>query len=279
MLPDSPPPASSAPRSVPVAHDDEGAPYALLDVDRAARTGVPEAVYAPGKTVDQVVRTVTALVAAGVTPVLATRCSSEQHAALVDAVPGALVGGDVAAWNVRAPVNARCIVVSAGTADQRAATEAAVTMRAFGFDVDEVSDVGIAGVHRLIERVDQLRAADALIVVAGMEGALPTAIAGLVDTPLVAVPTSAGYGSSFEGMTALAAMTASCAPGVSVVGIDNGFGAACVVARWFGRLAGSANEVSEQASEPTIGYGGHERNEKERSDLSAHVRTGSVADG
>jgi NCAIR mutase (PurE)-related protein len=97
-----------------------------------------------------------------------------------------------------------------------------------------VNDVGIAGLHRLLDRLDDLRRVDALIVIAGMEGALPTAVAGLVDTPLVAVPTSTGYGSSFEGITALAAMTASCAPGVSVVGIDNGVGAACVVVRWLG---------------------------------------------
>ncbi|MEQ9161432.1 MAG: AIR carboxylase family protein, partial [Ilumatobacter fluminis] len=112
------------------------------------------------------------------------------------------------------------------------ADEAAITLDALGHDVTRIDDVGVAGVHRLLDRADDLAALDVLIVVAGMEGALPTAVAGLVDTPLVAVPTSTGYGSSFDGMTALAAMTASCAPGVSVVGIDNGFGAACVVARW-----------------------------------------------
>ena len=203
-----------------------------LDPDRAARTGVPEIVYAPGKTVAQVGSAVSGLLEAGVSPVIAARCSPEQVAGLVADRPDVdVVGATVVARS--APANdRRVVVVTAGTADQMVAAEAAATLRAFGFEVERINDVGVAGVHRLLERVDELRRADALVVVAGMEGALPTAVAGLVDTPLVAVPTSTGYGSSFEGITALAAMTASCAPGVSVVGIDNGVGAACVLVRW-----------------------------------------------
>jgi NCAIR mutase (PurE)-related protein len=207
-------------------------PEIVLDAGRAERTGVPEIVYAPGKTVVQVRQAVLGLMAAGVAPVIAARCSPAQVAGVVAVLPDAVVeGATVVARGV--PANGhRVTVVTAGTADQVVACEAAATLRAFGTAVARVDDVGVAGIHRLLGRVDELRAADALVVIAGMEGALPTAVAGLVDTPLVAVPTSAGYGSSFEGITALAAMTASCAPGVSVVGIDNGLGAACVVVRW-----------------------------------------------
>ncbi len=203
-----------------------------LDPDRGRRTGVPEIVYAPGKSSEQVVAAFTALAAAGVAPVLAARCTPEQVAALTEAVPDAVVTAGVVAAAGLADRGHRVAVVTAGTADQHVADEAAATLTAFGFGVDRIDDVGVAGVHRLLARADDLRAADALIVIAGMEGALPTAVAGLVDTPLVAVPTSTGYGSSFEGITALAAMTASCAPGVSVVGIDNGVGAACTIVRW-----------------------------------------------
>lgn len=203
-----------------------------LDPDRGARTGVPEIVYAPGKTVTQVVAAFAGLLDRGVAPVIAARCSPEQLAAVVEAVPEACVTGALVAARQLADNGRRVAVVTAGTADQHVAAETAATLAAFGFGVDRIDDVGVAGIHRLLGRVDDLRAADALVVLAGMEGALPTAVAGLVDTPLVAVPTSTGYGSSFEGITALAAMTASCAPGVSVVGIDNGLGAACTIVRW-----------------------------------------------
>ena len=203
-----------------------------LDPDRAARTGVPEIVYAPGKTVVQVGAAMSGLLAAGVAPVIAARCSKEQAASLMEVCPDVDIDGATVVARSLPANGLRVAVVTAGTADQVVAAEASATLRAFGFEVERVNDVGVAGVHRLLERVAELRRVDALVVIAGMEGALPTAVAGLVDTPLVAVPTSTGYGSSFEGITALAAMTASCAPGVSVVGIDNGVGAACVVARW-----------------------------------------------
>lgn len=203
-----------------------------LDPDRAARTGIPEIVYAPGKSVAQVVAAMSGLLAAGVAPVIAARCSPEQVAGLVAVRPDAEVDGATVVARSLPANDVRVAVVTAGTADQAVASEASATLRAFGVEVERVNDVGVAGVHRLLERIEELRRAAALVVIAGMEGALPTAVAGLVDTPLVAVPTSTGYGSSFEGITALAAMTASCAPGVSVVGIDNGVGAACVVVRW-----------------------------------------------
>jgi pyridinium-3,5-biscarboxylic acid mononucleotide synthase len=203
-----------------------------LDPDRSARTGVPEIVYAPGKTAVQVGAAMSGLLAAGVAPVIAARCSQEQVARLMEVLPDVDIDGTTAVARSLPANGLRVAVVTAGTADQVVAAEASATLRAFGFEVERVNDVGVAGVHRLLARVEELRRVDALVVIAGMEGALPTAVAGLVDTPLVAVPTSAGYGSSFEGFTALAAMTASCAPGVSVVGIDNGIGAACVIVRW-----------------------------------------------
>jgi NCAIR mutase (PurE)-related protein len=205
-----------------------------LDRARGPRTGVPEIVYAPGKTAEQVRDAMRGLLDAGVSPVIATRCSTAQIETVATVWPDAVVDGSTVVLNTAAAKQRRVAVVTAGTADQLVAAEAASTLRAFGVSVDRVNDVGIAGLHRLLDRLDDLRRVDALIVIAGMEGALPTAVAGLVDTPLVAVPTSTGYGSSFEGITALAAMTASCAPGVSVVGIDNGVGAACVVVRWLG---------------------------------------------
>ena len=192
---------------------------------------MPEAVYSPGKTPEHVRDIVLELIDRGVEPVIATRCDDQHRAALAD-VADPHVLGRTSVWMPSGPTGCRAGVVTAGTADHLVADEAAVTLDALGHEVTRIDDVGIAGVHRLLDRADDLAALDVLIVVAGMEGALPTAVAGLVDTPLVAVPTSTGYGSSFDGMTALAAMTASCAPGVSVVGIDNGFGAACVVARW-----------------------------------------------
>ncbi|MFZ4811862.1 MAG: nickel pincer cofactor biosynthesis protein LarB [Ilumatobacteraceae bacterium] len=208
-----------------------------LDPDRSARTGVPEIVYAPGKTAVQVGAAMSGLLTAGVAPVIAARCSPEQVARLMEVLPDVDIDGTTAVARSLPANGLRVAVVTAGTADQVVAAEASATLRAFGFEVERVNDVGVAGVHRLLARVEELRRVDALVVIAGMEGALPTAVAGLVDTPLVAVPTSAGYGSSFEGFTALAAMTASCAPGVSVVGIDNGIGAACVIVRWLRVLA------------------------------------------
>ena len=135
-------------------------------------------------------------------------------------------------WREPSPTRAeRVLIASAGTADTPVADEAAITLRAHGFDADRLHDIGVAGLHRLLAHVDRVTSADAVIVVAGMEGALASVIGGLTAAPVVAVPTSVGYGAALEGVTALLAMLASCASGVTVVGIDNGFGAACAVAR------------------------------------------------
>ena len=129
----------------------------------------------------------------------------------------------------------RVLIASAGTADTPVADEAAITLRAHGFDADRLHDIGVAGLHRLLAHLDRVTTADAVIVVAGMEGALASVIGGLTAAPVVAVPTSVGYGAALDGVTALLAMHASCASGVTVVGIDNGFGAACAVARMLRR--------------------------------------------
>jgi hypothetical protein len=205
---------------------------AHVDHHRALRQGLPEAVYGPGKTPEQCVRIVGELLANGTGPVLLTRATEEQVKA-VAAVhgPGQEQGGSVL---YRPPERARpgrVLVVTAGTADGPVADECTLTLVAHGFDPVRLDDVGVAGLHRLLAHLDTVTAADAVVVLAGMEGALASVVGGLTGAPVVAVPTSVGYGASLEGVTALLAMHASCASGVTVVGIDNGYGAACAVAR------------------------------------------------
>lgn len=205
---------------------------ALVDHHRSLRQGMPEAIYGPGKTPDQCARIVAELLANGNGPVLLTRATSEQLAATTEANGPAEVFGGCALW--RAPEQGRrerVLVVTAGTSDTPIADEAAMTLRAYGLEPDRLSDVGVAGLHRLLAHLDRITEADAAIVVAGMEGALASVIGGLTSRPVVAVPTSVGYGAGLEGVTALLAMHASCASGISVVGIDNGFGAACAIHR------------------------------------------------
>lgn len=204
------------------------APYAelshsLVDSHRALRTGDPEVVYAAGKTTQQVLDNVAALRATS-SRVLVTRCSPE----IAEALGG--TGRTVLVGDAPAP-RGRIAVLAAGTSDWPVAEEAAITATAFGTSVDRVDDVGVAGLHRLIAARSVLDQADVVIVVAGMEGALPSVVGGLVGTPLVAVPTSIGYGASFGGLAALLGMLNSCAPGVTVVNIDNGFGAGVFAAR------------------------------------------------
>jgi hypothetical protein len=198
------------------------------------RTGDPEVVYAEGKTDDQVVALLGALRdAPGDRPAMATRLTPSMVQRIGEAFPDALVD-EVAACAVIGDFptpHGAVVVVSAGTSDERVAAEAALVARAFGAGVQRVADAGVAGIHRLLAERDRLAEADCLIVVAGMEGALPSVVGGLVGTPLVAVPTSVGYGASFGGLAALLAMLNSCAPGVTVVNIDNGFGAGVFAAR------------------------------------------------
>lgn len=201
------------------------------DTDRAARTGEPEVVLAEGKSAEQVARAMRALLDAGVAPVLATRCTADQAAAVPEAAYDEAARLLVARPLPRQPRLGTVAVVTAGTSDLGVATEAVAVLRAFGTPVELVADVGVAGLHRLLAAAPQLREASVIITVAGMEASLPTVLAGLVPAPVVAVPTSVGYGASFSGLAALLGMLSSCAPGISVVNIDNGFGAALVARR------------------------------------------------
>ena len=221
----------------------EAVPDARVDHHRELRTGHPEAIYGPGKTPRQIADIARSLAAKAAGAVLITRATPEQAAAALAAVPGARFDERsrlVVVKPSRDAVAATVAVVAAGTSDLPVAEEASVALEAAGVaTVLRITDVGVAGVHRVLEHRAAFEAADALVVVAGMEGALPSVVAGLTSTPIVAVPTSVGYGASFEGLTALLAMMSSCAPGVSVVNIDNGFGAAQVAFRIARRVAGT----------------------------------------
>jgi NCAIR mutase (PurE)-related protein len=210
--------------------------YANVDHHRELRQGLPEAVYGPGKQPDHCVGIVGELLGAGTGPVVLSRASAEQIEAVVAAFPTAHVDGSTVVWRplpVREDV-APVVVVTAGTADLAVAGECLATLAAFGLPSRQLADVGVAGIHRLLARVEDLQMASAVVVVAGMEGALASVVGGLTGAPVVAVPTSVGYGASLQGVTALLAMLSSCASGLVVVGIDNGFGAAFAVHRILG---------------------------------------------
>ena len=207
-------------------------PHARVDTHRGLRQGLPEVIFGPGKTAVQIVEIVRVLQDSGES-VLVTRLEAE----MADAVRRVLSDGEYdpvarILWFGPAEVpvvgKGTVAVVTAGTADLPVAAEAAGVARRFGNEVDLLQDVGVAGVHRLLASVERLRAARVLIVVAGMEGALPSVVGGLVDKPVIAVPTSVGYGASLGGLAALLGMLTSCASNVTVVNIDNGFGAANV---------------------------------------------------
>jgi NCAIR mutase (PurE)-related protein len=205
--------------------------FAKLDHHRALRTGMPEVIFAAGKTTDQVSRIFAHMTKAGGN-VLATRASRECFEAVHSAEPRATyheMARAITLEQTGAPAGKGNIcVVCAGTSDLPVAEEAAVTSRLMGNETELIADVGVAGIHRLLAQKESLQSARVLIVCAGMEGALPTVVAGLVNAPVLAVPTSVGYGASFGGVAALLGMLNTCSPNVSVVNIDNGFGAACI---------------------------------------------------
>jgi len=208
--------------------------FARVDADRARRTGDPEVVYGEGKTPAQVVDILATLHDRHPErAVLATRLSAEAQALVTDRLPDAEID-QVARAATIGPLPATrgtVAVIAAGTSDAPVAAEAALTARVHGAGVRRIDDVGVAGLHRLLEARDRFADADCLVVVAGMEGALPSVVGGLTGIPLVAVPTSVGYGASFGGLAALLGMLNSCAPGVVVVNIDNGYGAGVFAAR------------------------------------------------
>lgn len=208
--------------------------FACLDHHRQLRTGMPEVIYGEGKTAEQIAAIITSMQERGCERILATRVSAEKAALVGERCPGLRYHDEARILTLAAPQKPRgrgmILVVAAGTSDLSVAREAAVTAEYLGNEVEIIIDVGVAGLHRLLGKKKQIEVASVLIVVAGMEGALPSVIGGLVDKPVIAVPTSVGYGTGFGGVAALLGMLNSCAPGVAVVNIDNGFGAACVAA-------------------------------------------------
>lgn len=213
--------------------------FARLDNDRAERQGFPEVVYCAGKTTEQCVQIMLALSERN-DNVLATRASAEVYAAVKEKLSDAVYYADariIALERKPLPKDEKRViaVVTAGTSDIPVAAEAAITAQIMGNKVECIYDVGVAGIHRLFAQLDKLRSANVLIVVAGMEGAIASVVGGLVDKPVIAVPTSVGYGANFGGLSALLGMLNSCSAGVATVNIDNGFGA--------GRLASIINHM------------------------------------
>jgi NCAIR mutase (PurE)-related protein len=214
--------------------------FARVDHHRDLRLGLPEAVYGPGKTPEHCAAVVEELLRGSDGPVLLTRASDEQVKAAAAAGvtagvgPGALTeAGGLATLVFRpaAPRTGNVVVVTAGTADLPVAAECTAVLDGLGFAATLLADCGVAGLHRLLAELDTIGAADVVVVVAGMEGALASVIGGLTPAPVIAVPTSTGYGAALEGVTALLSMLSACSSGITVVGIDNGYGAACAVAR------------------------------------------------
>ena len=216
--------------------------HTIIDHDRERRTGAGEVIFGSGKSAAQISDIVASL-AARQSNVLVTRLEPDKHAALTHLPENAIYHAEaqILTWHAEQSENivqqptTSIAVVTAGTSDIGVAEEAALTAEFFGNPVTRIFDVGVAGLHRILSRLDDLRRARVLIVVAGMEGALPSVVGGLVEKPVIAVPTSVGYGAAFDGVAALLGMLTSCASGVSVVNIDNGFGA--------GFLANSINRL------------------------------------
>ncbi|MDR3206851.1 MAG: nickel pincer cofactor biosynthesis protein LarB [Oscillospiraceae bacterium] len=208
--------------------------FARIDHHRALRQGFPEVIFCPGKTPGQIEEIARRLAGGGATALLASRADRDAAAAVARALPGALYHetARLVSWGgLRQERPGLAAVVSAGTADLPVAEEAALTLEAVGHKADRVYDVGVAGLHRLLAVMGRINAAGVVVVVAGMEGALASVVGGLVSAPVVAVPTSVGYGASFGGLAALLSMLNACAAGVGVVNIDNGFGAAMLAAK------------------------------------------------
>ena len=213
--------------------------FAKIDTHRPARCGAPEAIFCQGKTPEQVAQIVQKM-NEGVHNILATRASAETFAAVQVLVPEAEYHESAKLIIVRKEAltpnpDRTILVMTAGTSDIPVAEEAALTAELMGHYVERVFDVGVAGIHRLFAQEEKIRSANVIVVAAGMEGALASVVGGLVDKPVIALPTSIGYGASFEGLAALLGMLNSCAAGIAVVNIDNGFGA--------GRLAAMINSM------------------------------------
>ncbi|PRY02412.1 nickel pincer cofactor biosynthesis protein LarB [Allonocardiopsis opalescens] len=207
--------------------------FARVDTAREARQGVAECVYAPGKRTGHITAIVAELLDRSDGPVLVTRVEAEPARTVLAAHPGGShdPAARLLAWRPAPPDGFRLAILTAGTADEPVAAEAAAVARAVGLEVTLFRDVGVAGLHRLLDCAEEVAAHDAVVVVAGMEGALASVVGGLVACPVVAVPVSTGYGAGLDGVTALLAMLSSCAAGLTVVNIDSGFGAAMAAHR------------------------------------------------
>lgn len=247
-------PADARARLAGYGSEDLG--FATIDHARELRTGWPEVVFGAGKAPEQVAVIAERIAARGHN-VLITRSTSEAYRLVSARLPRATHHEAARCITVEVapvvPLPGRVAIVCAGTSDLPAAEEAAVTAAFQGAAVTRIYDVGVAGIHRLLGRTAELREADVVVVVAGMEGALPSVVAGLIAAPVVAVPTSVGYGASFQGLAALLAMLNSCAAGLAVVNIDNGFGAghlACTILRSAVRLAERMPDPSSRSSDP-----------------------------
>ena len=220
--------------------------FATIDYERKDRCGVAEVIYGAGKTAEQIAEISINLIKSGESTILITRMDCKKASVVSERLKGEGISLDYDEISLAAVVGDYPIpsgigtvaVVTAGTSDQKVAKEAVVTLKALGNDVLESNDVGVAGLHRLMNRIDYIREATVVIAIAGMEGALASVIGGLADCPVIAVPTSVGYGANFSGLSALLSMLNSCASGVSVVNIDNGFGA--------GYLASMINHLGEK---------------------------------
>ncbi len=212
--------------------------YAKIDDERASRVGYPEVIYCEGKTVEQVVGIIKAMMKKNEN-ILGTRANKDMYEEVLKICPIAKyneLGRTITIKNKEYGLTTTYIgIVTAGTSDIPVAEEAAITAEIFGNRVERIYDVGVAGIHRLFNKLDEIRGAKVLVVIAGMEGALASVVGGLVDTPVIAVPTSVGYGANFNGLAPLLTMLNSCASGISVVNIDNGFGA--------GYLASMINKI------------------------------------
>ncbi|NLO89775.1 MAG: nickel pincer cofactor biosynthesis protein LarB [Clostridia bacterium] len=204
--------------------------FAKTDHHRALRKGMPEVILGMGKSPEEVQKIALSLWEKG-SNVLITRAEPEQYQAVVKKIPEARFykkPGIIAARRTKAPCLGCVSVISAGTSDLKVAEEAAVTLEFLGVKVNRLYDVGVAGIHRLLDKIKEIECGQVIVAVAGMDGALPSVVAGMVDKPVIAVPTSIGYGASFNGLAALLTMLNTCATGVGVVNIDNGFGAAAL---------------------------------------------------
>jgi NCAIR mutase (PurE)-related protein len=226
--------------------------FARVDTDRPRRRGMPEAIYCPGKTKHQIIEIMIALKQGG-QDVLATRATPEQYEAVGEAIPEAIYDSTASIITLDAGPRPEPVglvaVLCGGTSDIPVAEEAALTAERIGARVERIYDVGVAGIHRVVRHLRLIRGANVVVVAAGMEGALPSVVGGLIDKPIIAIPTSIGYGTSLKGFTPLLAMLNSCTPGISVVNIDNGFGAG-VSAGMINRCIADAGANAKSEDQP-----------------------------